>query len=143
MKKFVVLIVVLAMALAGCCTRTDTAGVTTKNFPNCMLAAQAMVCNPDANVMAVINAVAPILANLVNTAIPGSALFINASNAQNVVKSIQGVGCTSVTALNQLIAFIQSSDFAQAQMQLAAKGKRMATSPIDVGPLINWRNTGK
>jgi hypothetical protein len=143
MKKYLVILLVLAMALAGCCTRTDTAGVTTKTFMNCMIGAQAMVCNPDANVMAVINAAAPIIASILNSAVPGSALFINAQNAANVVASIQSVGCTSVTALNQLIAFIQSSAFTQAQASLTAKGKMMAMAPIDVRPLVDWGKTGK
>ncbi len=137
-------IVFLSVVLFGCaCPRTDTTGVTTKNFTNCLLADQDEVCNPPASVMAVIDAAAPIIAAIVNVAVPGSAAWVTATTMKNAITSVQTVGCLSVSTLNELIAYIQSAAFTQQVATMRAEGKYMAVPVIDVGPLVDWRDSGK
>jgi hypothetical protein len=126
--------------VSSCCLRTDSAGVTTKSFRNCAIAAQEMVCNPPDNVKAVVQIAAHIVAGIVNIAIPGSVEYFNAQTALNVINSIQQIGCTSLTALNQLIAFMQSPTF-----QMAAKSGKYAAGPVSVNvqPLVDWSHTAK
>ncbi|MHB8084292.1 MAG: hypothetical protein ACYDHZ_00500 [Dehalococcoidia bacterium] len=135
MKNLMILVLAIGLMLAGCCPRTnDSTGVTTKSFTNCLATAQTMVCNPSPAVMAVINAAAPFLAQELNILVPGSKDYVTAENAQAVILSIQAVGCTSVTSLNTLIAYLQSVLATQ-----HAKGVyRVIQPPFDVQPLVDW-----
>lgn len=137
------LVVLVAVLLAGsCCTRTDSQGVTTKSFLNCSQAAQEMVCNPTDSVKAIVQIATPIIAGIVNVAIPGSTAYFDAQRALNVLNSIQKVGCTSLTALNELIAFIKSDVFKTAAAKYQAK-LRASPAEVNVEPLIDWSHTAK
>jgi len=129
-------------AFAGCCSWTATDGTVTKSVSNCFKAAQDKACNPPAAVMTVINMAAPLLATFLNLAVPGSAVYINAANALELVKTVQNTGCIMLTDLNKLIAYLQSADFAQVQSTVAMaemkKGYK-AQAPIDAQPLVDWR----
>lgn len=126
--------------VSSCCIRTDSQGVTAKSFLNCIQKAQETVCNPPDNVKALMQMAAPIIVGLVNTAIPGSVAYFNAQMALNTINSIQRIGCTSLTALNQLIAFMQSESF-----QVAAHTGKYTAMPIavNVQPLVDWSHTAK
>lgn len=144
MKKLLLAVLFLGAMLfiSGCCTRTDAQGVTTKNLFNCMQAAQETVCNPSDAVKAIAQMAAPVIAGIVNTAIPGSQIYFNAQRALNVLSSIQKVGCTSLTGLNELISFLKSDVFTTALTKYQATNKLKAVS-VNVGPLIDWGNTAK
>lgn len=138
MKKIIILTLVLSLCSLGCaCKRTNPAtGVTTANFGNCFAnitgPAQTMVCNPPAAVVSVISIAIPILSGMVG---------LDAAFALGVCKSIQTVGCTSLTALNQLIDTLNSLSFQQAfaQTQVA----KLKAAPFDVQPLVDWSHKAK
>ena len=145
LKKALALLCALAFAsaaFAGCCSWTATDGTVTKSFSNCFKVAQDKACNPPAAVMAIVNMAAPLLVTFLNLAVPGTTAYINAANALVAVKTIQNTGCILLTDLNNLIAYLQSADFAQAQNMVAAaemkKGLK-AQPPIDAQPLVDWR----
>lgn len=126
MKK-VLFILVLVLLCFGC-----------KTFS--MDGAQDTACNPPPDVVAVANAVAPAVAMVLNTAVPGSALFISAANAQSYVSLIQKGACLSVTQVNELIKFIQGPEVMMARAKIAKGGKVAA---IDVTPLKTWATRKK
>lgn len=136
MRKVVLaLILSAAMLVAGCCTGADGS----KSFMNCMRSAQTILCNPPADVVQAVNYVAPVIAMILNTAVPGTAAYINAVTAQQVVTALQAGACVTLTQLNQLIAYMQSDVF-KTEVAKLAKGPAMPT-PVPVDPLIKWRNT--
>ena len=136
MKKLAILLLIIGLGLS-------LTGAT------CMQNVQNMVCNPPAAVMAIIGPAAPIIASILNIAIPGTSVFINAANAQGWINTIQNTGCISLTDLNNLIAYFQGADFTQGQAIVAkaqiAKGFLAAPIPkkINVAPLVDWAATAK
>lgn len=145
LKKAVAILCALMLAsaaFAGCCSYTATDGTVSKSVANCFKTAQDKACSPPAAVMTVINAAAPLIASILNLAVPGSSVFISAANAQQWVTTLQNTGCLALTDLNKLIAYLQSADFTQGQALVATaqmkKGLR-AEAPVEVQPLIDWR----
>lgn len=138
MKKIIVLVLVLSLCSLGCaCKRTNsTTGVTTANLGNCFAnitgPAQTMVCNPPAAVVNIVSIAIPIL---------GSMVGMDATFALGVCKSIQTIGCTSLTALNRLIDFFNSPSFQQAFAQTQAA--KLKAVPFDVQPLVDWSHKAK
>jgi hypothetical protein len=122
-------------SLGGCCPRTnETTGVTTKSFLNCLQTGQEMVCDPPAEVMTVVEIAAPLVTTLVNALAPGTAAFINAQTALNEIQSIQQFGCLAVTALNNLVAYLNTTFGPTASL-------KMAGAPvINVKPLVDWKH---
>jgi curli biogenesis system outer membrane secretion channel CsgG len=145
LKKVLVSMLALVFAsaaFAGCCTWTATDGTETKSFSNCFKTAQDKACNPPVAVMTVINAAAPLIASILNLAVPGSSVFISASNALQWVTTLQKTGCLALTDLNKLIAYLQSADFTQGQALVATSQMKKglhAAAPIEVQPLVDWK----
>ncbi len=135
MEIAILVILALSLLLMGCCKNIDANGVETTSFSNCLQKSQDYVCNPSASVMVTVDAAAPVLAALLNTLVPQSAAWVNATNAISTVNTIQSGACVTVTALNNLIAMI---NIVNAQKGLKAGAKR-----VDITPLINWRATAK
>ena len=134
-KFLAVMTMVLALAfVSGCaCTRADsTTGVITKNATNCLLTAQDIVCNASADTLANANLLATLLKSLANTYIAGSTEYTVYITAQNIID----LGCSTVTGLNELIAYLQSSK--GKSLMVAAKAGPMGTV-VNVQPFIDWR----
>ena len=128
MKKVMVLCLIVALAFGA-------TGAT------CMQTVQNDICNPPASVIAVAQAAAPLIATAINLAIPGSSAYVTAVTVQAVTTAILGGACVSVTQLNALIAWLQSSDAKALQVKAQVKaGPMKATAFIDVSPLIAWRD---
>ena len=136
MKRILTLIVVLSLvALSGCaCPRADSSGVITKNTTNCMMAAQDIMCNPSPDVLVAANVVLTLLKGVANSYLPGTSEFTAYVTAQNIA----GVGCTTVTGLNGLIAYLQSN---QAKSLMVAKSGPLSVAAVPVQPFIDWRNS--
>ena len=129
MKKLAILILVISMALSF-------------TGASCLTNIQQILCNPPANVVAVANAAAPVIAMIINLAVPGSAAWVNANNAAAIVSAIQSRVCIGITQLNTLIAFLESSMFKQAQTK-AMVGKKLVPVPLNIQPLRDWKATVK
>jgi hypothetical protein len=140
MKRVLVFLVILAMGFAsGCsCPRADSNGVITKSFSNCLLTAQDIVCNPSAEVLAETNVFLAIIKGVAEAFVPGTAAFMARITAENIAT----IGCATVTGLNGLISYMQSTQFQQAQVMQMKKGIK-ATAPISPQPFIDWRDTKK
>ena len=149
MKKIMALIVVLfltGLALSGCCSKTDANGIITKSFSNCLTSASNVACNPTPAVIATVQAGVVIIQTGISLAAPGTAAWVAAMDAQNVANIILSGACVSTTQLNNLIAWLSSDAAKIAQANVAAK-KMKATgavmTPMDINPLIDWRNSVK
>ena len=141
MKRFLVLIALLAVAalgMAGCCKLTNANGVTTTSFANCITSAENYACNPPASVMTSLNASAVFVATIINATIPGSAAFINATNAAGAIATLQQSGCIGLTSLNTLVAYLSAlTGPAKAGVALNERVVESA-STVNLGPLIEW-----
>ena len=129
MKKLAILILVISMSLSF-------------TGASCLNNTQQILCNPPANVVAVANAAAPVIAMIINLSVPGSAAWVNANNAAGIVSTIQSRVCIGITQLNTLIAFLESSIFKQAQTK-AMVGKKLVPVPLNIQPLRDWKVTVK
>lgn len=127
MKKLLSILAILAftVSLSACC-KGMVNGVETKSFSNCLAKTQPYVCNPSPAVIATANAIIPILLNIKDTFIPGTAAF----NAYVTAENILTVACVTVTDLQALINFFQAQKMAKA----GVKG-------INLQPLIDWSKT--
>lgn len=129
MKKILAIILILAfMASLSACCKGMVNGVETKSASNCLKMAQPYVCNPSPAVIATANAIIPILLNIKDTFIPGTAAF----NAYVTAENILTVACVTVTDLQALINFFQAQKMAKAGI----KG-------VNLQPLIDWSKTAK
>lgn len=129
MKKFklaVCILLALVLTVSGCAF---------------LKVVQDKVCNPPAGVMALINSAAPVVAAIIAAAVPGSAVYVAAVANQQTITAIQAGVCVSLTQLNNLIDFLQSPEVQQAQLKMMA-GKK-AAAPINVQPLVDWRDKSK
>ena len=107
----------------------------------CMQNVQSNVCNPPQSVIDIANAAAPLIAIAITMALPGSAAYVTAVTVQGAITAIQGGACVSITQLNALIAWLQSNDAKTLQAKAMVKaGPMKAVAPINVQPLIDWRN---
>jgi hypothetical protein len=146
MKKILVLIVVLAimaLALAGCCTKTDANGIATKSFSNCLASASNVACNPTPAVIATVQAAVTIISTAISLAVPGTAAWVAAMDAQNIASIILSGACVTTTQLDSLITWLSSDAAKVAQAQVAAKKIKtvgIAMTPLNIQPLINWAN---
>lgn len=138
MKKVMVLVMVLGLLAAGCCTRM-VGGKETKSFGNCLATAQDYVCNPPQEVVAVVTTAAPLLVTVVNALVPGTAAYINAVNAAQTAQALQSGLCVFVTDLNNLISVLQSPDTQAAQAKMVSA--KALPAPINTQVLINWEVT--
>jgi hypothetical protein len=128
MKKIVILCLIVALAFGA-------TGAT------CMQTAQDRVCNPPQNVIAVVNAAAPLVAIAINMAVPGSAAFVNAVSVQGAITAIQGGVCVSLGQLNNLIAWLQSDAVKELQAKAMLKAGPARAMALDPAPLIAWRES--
>ena len=119
MKKVLVVLLVVALSLSGCA-----------GFLKFSQQVQDKLCNPPANVMMILEQAAPIVQAIISMAVPGSAAFIAAVNAKQVIDSIQGGACVTVTQLNNLITFLQSAD--------AKKEMSKTKAVVNVQALQDW-----
>jgi hypothetical protein len=128
---FAMLLLALMGIFAGCaCPRADTNGTITKSFANCLQTGQDIVCNASPDVLAGANLLINVLKGVASAYIPGTAEFSALITAQN----IQSVGCSTLTGLNGLIAYLQST---QGKTMMAKAGPMKTVSPQ---PFINWRD---
>ena len=130
MKKLIVLLAIVALAFS-------TTGAT------CLQNVQDKVCNPPADVIAVANAAAPLVAIAINIAVPGSTVYVNAVSVMAAVTAIQGGVCVSVTQLNALISWLQSDEAKTLQEKAMVKAGPAKTAALDPAPLIAWRDSVK
>lgn len=131
MKKLAILILITSMALSF-------------TGASCLNQAQDMACNPPANVIALANAAAPVIAMILNLAVPGSAAWINAANAAAYMTTLRRGACISMTQLNELINFLSSPQVKSAQVAMRAKvitGKAQVVPSLDVQALVDWRKS--
>lgn len=135
MKKILILLAIVALALTGCCTLTAPDGTQTKSTANCFKVAQDKVCNASPDVLAVADTVLAIVKPFVATALPGSAVLMAYVTATN----IKTYGCAGITDLNLLIAFIQGYN-TQTSMAMKGGSIKMGQAAINVQPLISWRD---
>lgn len=124
MKKFLVAMMVVTMTVSGCSFLQTT---------------QDTFCNPPADVIAVANAAAPLVAVAISIAVPGSAVYVNAVSVMAAITAIQGGACVSLTQLNTLIAWIQSDEAKSIQTKALIK----VIAPISAQPLLDWRDSVK
>jgi amino acid transporter len=130
MKKILVLCLIIAVGL----------GVT---GATCLQNVQDKVCNPPADVIAVVNAAAPLVAIAINIAVPGSAVYVNAVSVMATVTAIQGGACVSMTQLNALIVWLQSDEAKSLQAKAMVKAEPTKAVALDPAPLIAWRDSVK
>jgi hypothetical protein len=154
MKK-VILILAMAMILlplSGCCERTGPDGVKTTTAANCFEPVQDVFCNPPPLVVSVVTGAVSIIQFAVSfyAKDPTSKAFLAAVDAQAAAETLLRTGCIGATQLNNLIAWIQSSDAKQAEQLVAAtempmakkfKGQMVTVSPLNPVPLIDWRDS--
>ena len=128
---FAIMLLALVGIFAGCaCPRADSNGVITKDFTNCLLAGQDIICKAPPEVLAGADLVISILKGVASAYLPGTpeaTAFITAKN-------IQQFGCATATGLNGLIAYLQSN---QAKTMMAKAGPMKTVSPQ---PFIDWRD---
>jgi hypothetical protein len=118
MKKLIIMCMVIALAFSGCAF---------------LQKAETVLCTPPAQVVAVVQAAAPVVAMILNMAVPGSAVWVNAANAAATIRSIREGGCVGITQLNALIALLQSDTAKTVQ----------AKAPLNIQPLLDWAKKGK
>jgi hypothetical protein len=119
MKK--VLSILMAVALLSGCA----------GFLKFSQEVQQILCNPPTEVVQVANAAAPLIATILNMAVPGSETYVTAASAANTVTAIQQGLCVGATQVSSLISFL-SSDTAK----VAAETQKAPR--INVQPLIDW-----
>ena len=101
---------------------------------------QTAACNPPANVIAVAQAAAPLVATAINMFIPGSVAYVTAVTVQGAVTAILGGACVTLTQLDNLIAWLQSDAAKTLQAKAMVKaGPMKAAAVIDPQALIDWR----
>jgi hypothetical protein len=127
MKKILVLCLIIAVGLGA-------SGAT------CMQQVQDTVCSPPAAVMAVVSAAAPLVAFMIQQAVPGSVVFVNAVSIQQTITAILAGTCVSVEQLNKLIAWIQSEQIQSLQAKANLKKGPMKATALSARPLIAWRD---
>jgi hypothetical protein len=135
MKKLVVLTVVAAFLLCGCCERLVN-GTVTKSFPNCLIKAEAFICNPPPEVVSLLNTANPLFVEILNKLIPGTEEYVTVNSVAATANKIQAGGCVLMTQLDALISYLQTSVFKSAEAKMMAK---KATKATDVQVLINWK----
>ena len=127
MKKILILCCLIALAFGA-------TGAT------CMQSVQNVACNPPANVIAVAQAAAPLVAIAINMAIPGSDAYVTAVTISGAVTAILGGACVSLTQINALIAWLQSDQVKMLQVKAMVKvGPAKAVTAISPDALIKWR----
>ena len=131
-SKVLVLALVLALVLGGCqAIQTGTQAVET------------VMCNPPANVVAVVKAALPVLETIIAMLVPGTAAFMVAAQQINVVDTITSGGCIASTQLNALITYLQSPTVAKAQAKMMAGKKGTPVKALDISALQAWAKKGK
>jgi ABC-type oligopeptide transport system substrate-binding subunit len=133
----VVLAVLVAGSIAGCCTSTNSSGVSSKSFANCVGLVENYACNPPAAVTQIINQALPLVVSVLNVAVPGSAAFVNATNAQAEMQALIQGGCISVTTLDDLVAYLSTITAAPAPASLKLAG----VVKLNIQPVKDWDNT--
>jgi len=131
MKKILALCLMIALAFGA-------GGATCKGF---LTSAEKEICNPPPNVIAMANLALPIFKIILETAVPGSAIFVEAAAAVVTVDTIQRTGCTTLTALNQLIALLGKKEVQDAQVVFTSKQillKKGSVTVLDAQPFIDW-----
>ena len=146
MRRIMVLCLVVALmgSPVGCCTLTDSAGVETQSFSNCFASfqdwlqgVQDWVCNAPTTVVTIADTIIDLLKDVAEAYIPGTKEYTVMVTAQN----IKATGCAGLTALNEMISFVQSVEFKEMQTKAMLKaGPTKATPMISVQPLIDWRD---
>lgn len=146
MKKFAIIlsmVAILGMAVSPAmalpkCPHTNSAGITSLNFGNCIMnvvvgivtfgkKVKTYVCNASPAVIAVCNVVKPIAAS------------IGAEPILNIITSILTVGCTDTESLSKLIQFVDTYNAGVQQNKVMLKGAPV-TVMIDPKPLMDWGN---
>jgi hypothetical protein len=129
MRRIIVLLLVVAMAVSGCATFWTKAEET--------------ICNPPAVVVDGAKLAAPIIKIAIGMLIEGSQEYLDAIDSAAAVDSILRTGCVAAGSLNKLIAFLQSSIFKSAEVaaQTKAMGKmKAAPKAVSVQPFQDWRD---
>ena len=142
-SRVVSIVLIFGLIVAGCCTKVGTDGKTTKSFSNCLDSAQSVVCNPTPAVVDIVTSGVTIIEAIIGSAVPGSAVFIAATDAKTVAGYILKGSCVTFEQLDKLIAFLSSDTFKTAQVKMALKTGLKAAVPvktIDVKVLTDWRN---
>ena len=112
------------------CPHTNSAGVTSKNFGNCILnvtlkiitfgmAVRNYVCNAPPNVVSIATFI------LLLAGVPSQVI--------NTCKSIIAIGCSDTKSLDAVIAFINQYNASHLQMKATSE-----VTFIDPTPIINW-----
>ena len=130
-RNLVVLAVVLAMAVSGCCNKVQLDGTTKKEIS--LACIQDTICNADPATVAAVDVFLSFAKPLIPDALPGSPLLKAVLTAEN----IKTYGCAGLTELTELIIFIGGINTAQAKAS-QVKGFKMAAAPIAVEPIIAW-----
>jgi len=130
MKKIMVLCLIIAMAFGA-------TGAT------CMQNIQTQACNPPAAVISMLPVAITIITMALSAFVPGTAAYLAAVNASAVANSIEVGVCVSVTQLNALIAFLQSSDVKSLQTKAMVKAGPMKARALNIQPLQDWAATFK
>jgi hypothetical protein len=142
-SRVVSIVLVFGLIMAGCCTKVGTDGKTTKSFSNCLDSVQNVVCTPTTAVIDVVTAGVTIIEVIIGSAIPGSAVFIAATDAKTVAGYILKGSCVTFEQFDKLISFLSSDTFKTAQVKMAPKTGLKAAVPVktvDVKVLTDWRN---
>jgi len=138
MKRFTIIlsvVLILGLAVYGCCTLTAPDGTQTKSTANCFKTAQDKICNASPDVVSIADIVITLLKPELAVLVPGTAPFIALVTAQG----IKDTGCAVITNLNTMIAFIQGMN-TQAKLMVAKSSMKAAPVGINVQPLLDWRN---
>jgi len=145
MKKFLVVLVVLAMAMApimGCCTKVDPVSkASTKTFGNCLTAAQDLLCNPTASQQAAAAAVLAFITSGIDIANIVVPVPITAAEVQLVFSVVQSGGCILATDLQKALAWyasITATLQTESKMGKARGMKAASAMPPNVDVLYNW-----
>jgi predicted xylose isomerase-like sugar epimerase len=104
---------------------------------------QNTMCSPPADVMAVAKAAAPVIQMAIIMLVPGTAAYLAAVDAAAAVDYIQDGICLSITQLNALIAFLQSSDAKVANAKMMMKAGPARAKALNIQPLIDWKDAVK
>ena len=142
MKKYLAILVVLAVAVGGCCTRIDPVSkASTKTFSNCVATAQDILCNPSPAQQAAAAAVLAFIASGIDVANIIVPVPITAAEVQLVFSVVQAGGCILATDLQKALAWyasITATLQADAKMGKARGLKAVSAMPPNVDVLYNW-----
>ena len=136
MKKLTVIFLIVAlMFMGGCCTRVVD-GVTSKNFGNCLTAAQNLLCNPTDQQKAEAAAVLTFLTSGVQIAGLVVNVPITAAQVVTIFGMVQAGGCVVVTDFQTALAWYNA--LTQAMQKKAMAGKAMVMMPPLIPALQAW-----